>query len=122
MPHTIAVLRCDAIPACTAWLQPQMPAARMQQNATNQRRARTYLLHGHAEHAANNHAMQQLCAERAYMRVLFLSAPIPYQLWFNRASATALKGSEELCASIGKCRFNSLRELLLLSINYQACC
>ena len=82
-----------------------MPAARMQQTATNQQRARTYLLHGHAEHAANKHAMQQLCAERAYMRVLFLSAPIPYQLWFNRASATALKGSKGVCAGTIKHHF-----------------
>ena len=74
-----------------------MPAARMQQTATNQQRARTYLLHGHAEHAANNHAMQQLCAEHASMRVLFFS-PNPLSAWFNRASATALKGSEGVCA------------------------
>ena len=74
----------------------------MQPTANNLQRADPCWLHGHAKHAMQRlylkcHAMQQLRAECAYMRVLFFG-PNPLSAWFNRASATALKGSEGVCA------------------------
>ena len=99
MHHTIVVLlirlHCNAMPACAVRLEPKTPAPCMQPTANTQQRAYTCLLHGHAKHAANSHAMQQLCAECAYMRVLF-SVPIPYQLGLTelaQPSSKAPRGS-----------------------------
>ena len=59
--HTIVVLltclHYNAMPACAARLEPKTPAPCMQPTATNQQRAYTCLLHGHAEHATDSHAM-----------------------------------------------------------------
>ena len=99
MLHTMVVrlthLHCNAMPACAARLEPKMPAPCMQPTANNPQRAYTCLLHGHAKHAVNSHAMQQLCAECAYMRVL-LSFPISYQLGLTELAkqrSKAPKGS-----------------------------
>ena len=74
----------------------------MQPTASNQQRTYTCWLHGHAKHAMQCldlkcHAMQQLRAGCASMRVLFFG-PNPLSTRFDRASATALKGSKGVCA------------------------
>ena len=88
MLHTMVVLltclHCNAMPACAARLKPKTPAPCMQPTANTQQCAYTCLLHGHAKHAMNSHAMPSSTHATTTCRVCLHASDflvhIPYQL------------------------------------------
>ena len=101
MHHTIVVLltrlHCNAMPVCAARLKPKTPAPCMQPTATNQQRAYTCLLHGHAEHATKSHAMPSCYNDvPSVLTCEFSSVHILYQLGLTELAqprSKAPKGS-----------------------------